>query len=453
MMMLSEIASALNTKVIGRDVLVSSVGTDSRHIVDGQLFVAIKGEHFDGNTYAGAAIEKGAAAALVSDDAVVADPSILVGDTRHALGEIAHHWRKKFSFPVVAVTGSSGKTTVKEMIAAILTLAKGNVLATKGNLNNDIGMPLSLLNMRAEHTCAVIEMGMNHLDEIRYLTNIACPEVAVVNNAGTAHIGELGSRQAIAQAKGEVFEGLATDGVAIINANDDFADYWQSLNQGRKVLTFGLDANADVSAEYEMQGNSTHISVKTPTGTAQVQLRMLGKHNVMNALAATAVAVALGVSNKDVVQGLSQFSGVQGRLNLLAGLHGAAVLDDTYNANLDSMKAAVEVLAAQKASTHMFVMGDMGELGADAASMHIEVGAYAKQKGISTLYSFGDLSKLASEAFGEGGQHFNTLDSLVTTVEGQMGADVAVLVKGSRFMKMERVVNAIIKDQKLGSAH
>ena len=206
MMMLSEIATALNASVIGKDVKVLSVGTDSRVIANEQLFVAIKGEHFDGNTYASEAIKLGAAAALVSDVKVAASPSVLVKDTRLALGELAHYWRQKFDLPVVAITGSNGKTTVKEMIAAILNAAKGNVLATKGNLNNDIGMPLTLLNLRAEHTYAVIEMGMNHLNEIRYLSNIACPQVAVINNAGTAHIGELGSREAIAQSKGEIFE-------------------------------------------------------------------------------------------------------------------------------------------------------------------------------------------------------------------------------------------------------
>ncbi|MFW5431778.1 MAG: UDP-N-acetylmuramoyl-tripeptide--D-alanyl-D-alanine ligase, partial [Methylophilaceae bacterium] len=223
MMMLSEIASALNTCLIGEDVSVLSVGTDSRHITKDQLFVAIKGENFDGNSYAVEAVRLGASASLISDVDVKASPSILVKDTRLALGNLAHYWRQKFDLPLVAVTGSNGKTTVKEMIASILIAAKGKVLATEDNLNNDIGMPLSLLKIRAEHTCAVIEMGMNHEGEIRYLTNIAKPQVAVVNNAGTAHLGELGSREAIARAKGEVFEGLAADGVAVINVNDDFA--------------------------------------------------------------------------------------------------------------------------------------------------------------------------------------------------------------------------------------
>ena len=454
MMMLSEIAGALNAEFKGEDINVLSVGTDSRNIVEDQLFVAIKGEHFDGNDFASEAIKLGAAAALIS--AAGASPSVLVEDTRIALGELAHHWRKKFKIPLVAVTGSSGKTTVKEMIASILTAANGNVLATKGNLNNDIGLPLSLLKLREDHTYAVIEMGMNHLNEIRYLTNIACPQVAVVNNAGTAHIGELGSREAIAQAKGEVFEGLASDGVAVINATDDFADYWTSLNQKRKVITFGLDTEADVSAQYEMQDGEAHMRLETPEGAVQVRLSVLGKHNVNNALAASAVAVALGVSNKDIAQGLSRFDGIQGRLNQQVGYQDAVVIDDTYNANPDSMKVAVDVLVGQikqLQNTLIFVMGDMGELGEGAENMHAEIGAYAKQKGVSKFLSFGQLSQLASAAFGEEGKHFDSLDALVDAVKAEMNVNASVLVKGSRFMKMERVVQAIVKEKNLRSAH
>lgn len=453
MMMLSEIAGALNTQLKGEDVNVSSIGTDSRNIVDNQLFVAIKGEHFDGNHFASEAIKLGAAATLISDADIDATPSVLVADTRIALGALAHHWRKKFDFPLVAVTGSNGKTTVKEMIASILIAANGNVLATKGNLNNDIGMPLSLLSMRAEHTYAVIEMGMNHLDEIRYLTNIACPQVAVVNNAGTAHIGELGSREAIAEAKGEIFEGLADGGVAVINAEDDFAEYWKSLNEDRTIITFGLDAEADVSAQYEMQGSEAQMHLKTPEGLVQVRLGILGEHNVSNALAASAVAVALGISNKDIAQGLSQFGGMQGRLNQQLGYQGAMVIDDTYNANPDSMKAAIDVLVSQLQTTTVFVMGDMGELGEDAEKMHTEIGVYAKQKGVSVFLTLGQLSQLASDAFGEKGQHFDSLAALVDATKAEMQGNTSVLVKGSRFMKMERVVKAIVKEKNLGSAH
>lgn len=455
-MLLSTIAQALNAEVVGQDVAVSSVGIDSRNIVDNQLFVAIKGERFDGNGFAAEALELGAAAALVSDSNVKVSPSILVNDTRLALGELAHYWRQQFDLPLVAVTGSNGKTTVKEMIASILTVAKGDVLSTKGNFNNDIGMPMTLLNIRAEHSSAVIEMGMSHLGEIRYLSNIANPQVAVVSNAGTAHIGELGSREAIAEAKGEVFEGLAEDGVAVINADDDFAEYWTSLNTGKKVITFGFTDTADVTARYRMESDCTQMRLRTPEGVVSVSLAVLGQHNVSNALAASAVAVALGVTNVDIAQGLSHFGGMQGRLNSLVGHEGAVVIDDTYNANPDSMRAAIDVLAGQKKNADdmlIFVMGDMGELGADDETMHAAAGTYAKQKNISVFYSFGQASESASTAFGVEGQHFDTLESLISAIKQQMNKSTCVLVKGSRFMKMERVVKAILKEQSLEEAH
>jgi UDP-N-acetylmuramoyl-tripeptide--D-alanyl-D-alanine ligase len=452
MMLLSEIAKALNASMRGVDVNVQSVGTDSRNIAKGQLFVGIRGEHFDGNDYATEAIQQGAAAALVSNANIHAVPSVLVKDTRLALGELAHYWRSKFTMPLVAVTGSNGKTTVKEMITAILNVTQGKVLATRGNLNNDIGVPLTLLGLNDKHTYAVIEMGMNHEGEIRYLTHIAQPKVAVVNNAGTAHIGEVGSREGIARAKGEIFEGLAEGGIAVINADDNFADYWQSLNNNRKVITFGLNAKADVSATYQALHDASLIQLKTPSGTVEFSLYVLGEHSVHNALAASAVAVALGISNENIAIGLAQFNPVKGSLNRLEGSHDAVVIDDTYNANPDSMKAAIDVLAQQK-GTQILVMGDMAELGDGAPQMHAEIGAYAKQKGIHQLFSFGELSKLASAEFGLNAKHFDTLEALLDELLSGMKNDVTVLVKGSRFMKMERVVNGIIRNKKHEGAH
>ncbi len=442
MLMLSEIAKAVNGRMIGADVQVLNVGTDSRHIAKNQLFIGIKGEQFDGNTFALEAIRQGSAAVLVSDSNTQANPAIVVQDTRLALGQLAKHWREKFKIPLVAVTGSNGKTTVKEMIAAILSAAKANVLATQGNFNNDIGLPLTLLKMRAEHTVAVIEMGMNHLGEIDYLTRIAQPTVALINNAGTAHIGELGSRENIAKAKGEIYAGLADDGIAIINVDDDFADYWKSLNQNRKIMTFGLNKAADVSASYRINGNLTQVYLKTPSGQIEFTLSVLGLHNIHNALAASTVAVALGVSNEDIARGLAVFGAVKGRLNWLQASNGAVVIDDTYNANPDSMQAAIDVLANQKAP-QIFVMGDMAELGADAALMHADIGLYAKQVGISHLLTFGDLSAIAAQAFGNNAQHFDTLETLIASLKSLMKSDTTVLVKGSRFMQMERVVSEL----------
>jgi UDP-N-acetylmuramoyl-tripeptide--D-alanyl-D-alanine ligase len=451
MLMLSEIAKAVGGQLMGPDVLCESVGSDSRSIAKNQLFVAIKGERFDGNAYATEAIKQGAAAALVSDANTQASPVVLVTDTRLALGQLAKYWRATLPLPLVAVTGSNGKTTVKEMLAAILhitllsTSATRSVLATQGNLNNDIGLPMTLLKLRKQHAYAVIEMGMSHEGEIRYLTNIAKPNVAVVNNAGIAHIGEVGSREGIARAKGEIFEGLASNGIAVINADDVFADYWKSLNANRKIITFAMHAKADVTASYEEVAGASKIALTTPAGSIQFKLHVLGKHNVSNALAASACAHALGVSNEDIACGLENFAAVKGRLQRKTGFNGASLIDDTYNANPDSMKAAIDVLANQPGK-QVFVMGDMAELGEDAAQMHANIGLYAKQKGIPQLLTFGELSQQASQVFGANAQHFSSLEALVLRLKTSIQMNTTVLVKGSRFMQMERVVNALEVD-------
>ena len=442
-MMLAEIAKAINGQLLGTDIEVKSIGTDSRNIVKNQLFIAIKGENFDGNTFASAAIIQGAAAVLVSEPNLSARPAVLVADTRLALGALAKYWRNQFKLPLVAVTGSNGKTTVKEMLVAILNAANKDVLSTQGNLNNDIGMPMTLLNLHQKNDIAVIEMGMNHLGEIEYLTHIAQPSVAVINNAGTAHIGELGSRDNIAEAKGEIFAGLAEDGVAVINADDDYADYWKSLNSNRKVITFGLNKPADVRATFVEKDSLNEVKLSTPSGSVTFNLKVLGKHNISNALAASAAGVALGISNKDIASGLSNMQAVYGRLQRKTAFNGAVLIDDTYNANPDSMKAALDVLGATKSDT-IFVMGDMAELGANAPQMHADIGIYAQQKGIGQFFTFGDLSVKASQAFGENAKHFEDLESLVSALKGQMKQGVTVLVKGSRFMKMELVVKELI---------
>lgn len=455
MMQLSTIANAVNGKHIGADVEISSVGTDSRSIVHKQLFVALKGAHFDGNAYAQAAIQQGAAAVLVSDAQTNARPAIVVEDTRLALGQLAKYWRQQFDIPVVAVTGSNGKTTTKEMLTAILCAAEKNaqkVHATVGNLNNDIGMPLTLLQLRQNHAYAVIEMGMNHLGEIDYLTRIAQPTVALINNAGTAHIGELGSRENIAKAKGEILNGLNAQGIAVLNADDAFFGFWQALSMGKKIVSFGLNNAADVTAQYTEADGLSDVQLKTPAGEIRFKLNVLGKHNISNALAASAAAVALGVSNQDIASGLQNMQAVHGRLERKLGLNGATLIDDTYNANPDSMKAAIDVLAATGQQT-VFIMGDMAELGADAAKMHAEVGLYAKQKGIQNLLTFGVLSTHAAQAFGDNALHFSilkdampkdtALEDLLNSAKNLMKKNVTVLVKGSRSMKMERIADGL----------
>ncbi|OAM52323.1 UDP-N-acetylmuramoyl-tripeptide--D-alanyl-D-alanine ligase [Methylovorus sp. MM2] len=446
MMRLSEAAKALNGKLIGEDVLFTSIGTDSRAIVKDQLFVALRGEHFDGNVYAQESIEKGAAAAMVSDDALDLSAGLQVSDTRLALGQLAAYWRNKFDIPLAAITGSNGKTTVKEMLASILHAAESEsaVLSTKGNFNNDIGLPLTLLKLRSEHRYAVAEMGMNHLGEISYLTKIGRPTVALINNATTAHVGELGSVEMIAHAKGEIFEGLADDGTAIINADDTFAPLWKTLAGKRHITTFGVDAVADVSADYQLDSDGSSLHVRTPSGDIAIRLPVAGLHNVRNALAATAAALAMGVNLAKVKQGLESFGGVKGRLQHKAGINGALVIDDTYNANPASMRAAIDVLAA-RSGNKLLVLGDMGELGDDASAMHTSIGQYAKQSGISTLYTLGELSRDMAAAFGANAQHFDTPETLAASVAKSMTTHSTVLVKGSRFMRMERVVGLLVQ--------
>nr|WP_294841313.1 UDP-N-acetylmuramoyl-tripeptide--D-alanyl-D-alanine ligase [uncultured Methylotenera sp.] len=450
MMMLSEAATALGVQHIGTDVQFSSVGSDSRNIVAGQLFVALKGANFDGNAFAQEALKLGAVAVLVSDASVQATPRIVVADTRLALGELAKYWRQKFDMPVVAVTGSNGKTTTKEMLSAILSVVangKASVHATYGNLNNDIGVPLTLFKMQPQHKYAVVEMGMNHLGEIDYLTHIAQPDVALINNAGIAHIGELGSRDNIAKAKGEIFAGLKPNGVAVINADSDYADYWKSLNPQRKIVTFGLNKPADVSARYQELDGYAKVVLAAGGDEVSVQLNVQGEHNISNALAAAAAAYALGVALTDIGRGLESFSGVYGRLERKAGINSAVVIDDTYNANPDSMKAAIKVLA-KLAGKKILVLGDMGELGADAKEMHAEVGAYAKAAGLTTLYCLGNLSVEMARSFGQGAEHFNSPESIAQVVLPALEQGVTVLVKGSRFMQMERVVNLLVEVKK-----
>ena len=457
MMQLSEAAQATMGQVLGEDIFFTSVGTDSRNIAPEQLFVALHGENFDGHAYVRQAQEKGAAAALISTQQGNISPALLVKDTRLALGSLAGYWRAKFDIPLAAITGSNGKTTVKEMLSCILRAAAGSdeaVLATQGNLNNDIGLPLTLLKLRAWHRYAVTEMGMNHAGEIRYLTRLGRPTVALVNNATTAHIGGLGTVEDIANAKGEIFEGLAEDGVAIINADDAFAPLWKTLAAGKQVITFGLVNPADVTATYQLHADGSDVQMNSPQGdvdcNVEFRLPVPGLHNVRNALAASAAALAMGVDKLDIAKGLAAFGGVNGRLQQKAGLHGALVIDDTYNANPASMKAAIDVLAAQP-GTKIMVMGDMGELGEDAPAMHAEIGRYARQAGLSGFYALGELSRQAAEAFGAGAQQADSPEAVFEALNRQLGQGTVVLVKGSRFMRMERVVNLITTQENEGS--
>ncbi len=438
---LSQIAEMTGGRLIGADKAIDSVATDSRLVKVDQLFIAIKGERFDAHTFVKDLVGK-AGAALVHKKIDCELSQVLVEDTLKALADLAAGWRKQFKKPVIGLTGSNGKTTLKEMLSAILSV-EHKVLATHGNLNNDIGMPLTLLRIREEHDFAVIEMGANHPKEIEFLTEIACPDVAVVNNAGEAHLEGFGSLQGVAEAKGEIFIGLGTQGVAIINADDSFADYWKALNQDRKFITFGISNNATISGQLSSDGG---LVIKADNTEVRANLKLLGRHNAMNALAATAVSTALGIKLEITIEGLESLQPVKGRLAPVAGLYNSQILDDTYNANPDSAVAALDVLAQQKNT--VFVLGDMAELGSDAEAMHQHIGEKAKDLGIDRMYCLGAYSAKACDTFGENGKSFVEMDDLLNTLkndvaQSDMKNNATILVKGSRSMKMERAVSAL----------
>ena len=442
MLNLRETAQALNAELAGDGGIVfERVTTDSRDIRPGDLFVALKGEKFDGHDYIEAALAQGAVAALAS--APGAGNRILVSDTLKGLGCLAAFWRNRFAaIRVVGVTGSNGKTTVKEMIASILVGHAGvdAVHATRGNLNNHIGLPLTLLGIRAEHRYVIAEMGMSDFGEIDYLTRIAHPNVAVITNAGAAHLEQLGSVEGVARAKGEIFAGLTLGGSAVINADDPHATLWAQLAAGHKQQTFGLNC-AEVRANHIKPTAAGHdFLLEVPKHDIQVSLAVPGLHNVRNAAAAAAVAFELGIAIETIAAGLEAYRGVKGRLEAKTAFNGAALIDDSYNANPDSMRAAIDVLAAKSGKT-MLVLGDMGEVGSDAPQRHAEIGAYAKEKGIGALYTLGAQMAEAAKAYGS--THYSSLDELVAALRAQISADATVLVKGSRFMQMERVVKAL----------
>ncbi|MBP8901193.1 MAG: UDP-N-acetylmuramoyl-tripeptide--D-alanyl-D-alanine ligase [Thiobacillaceae bacterium] len=439
---LHEAARALNAQAVGPDVEITSVSTDTRNLPAGCLFVALKGPRFDGHAFAAKALEAGAAAVMVEAGANLAPPSALVvDDTRLALGRLAAWHRANMPARLVAITGSNGKTTVKEMVAAILAEEAGAdaVLATSGNLNNDIGMPLTLLRLTPAHRHAVIEMGMNHPGELAYLTELARPDVALVNNALRAHLEGLGSVEAVARAKGEIYAGLKDDGIAIVNADDPHAGLWREMAGGHRVMGFGFAADADVRIG---EGGFS-----TPAGLIETTLRVPGRHNLRNAAAAAAASLALGASADSVAKGLAAYVGTKGRLQIHPCILGATLIDDTYNANPDSTLAAIQVLA-ERPGTRILVLGDMGELGPDAAALHGEVGEQARATGIERLLCLGEMSAHTAKGFGAGAMHFERIEELLAEIECALGPDVTVLVKGSRFMKMERVVQSFMEAHK-----
>lgn len=410
---------------------------DSRAVRAGDLFLVLKGERFDAHEFVPQVAGK-ASAALVAHPVDVPIPQVVVPDVGLALGQLAKCWRQQFTKPVIGLTGSNGKTTLKEMLTAILS-QQGQTLATIGNLNNELGVPLTLLRLRAEDQFAVIEMGANHFGEIDYLTHLALPNVAILNNAGAAHLEGFGDLAGVARAKGEIFAGLAADGVAVINADDTYADYWRDLNKQRRLLSFGFAATADLRGELSLDNQ---LVIHHSADSITVGLRLLGKHNQLNALAAAAGARALGIPLSVIKQGLESLQPVKGRLNPKQGQHGGLVIDDTYNANPSSTAAAIAVLAEQQ-GRKILILGDMAELGTTGEQLHFEMGQLAKAANIDEIYTLGRLSTAASQAFGEGAYAFQDLAELLAALTPHLTPDTQILVKGSRSARMERVVEAL----------
>lgn len=452
MMDLETAARAVGGRIEGENAEFVAVSTDTRADLAGQLFVALRGERFDAHDFLADAVAQGAVAALVDERATLVAPAglalIRCADTRRGLAALAGFWRSRFTIPVIGITGSNGKTTVKEMCAAILRawLGEDAMLATAGNLNNDIGVPLMLLRLRETHRAAVIEMGMNHPGEIAVLAAIARPTVALVNNAQRAHLEGMGGLQSVAEEKGRLFGALAPEGVAIINADDAHAAYWRSILPGCRSLSFGLQASAELSASVEPLAHGSRLELRTPQGRANVELPAPGEHNVRNALGAAAACLAAGAPLDAVVRGLAGFTGAKGRLQRKRAQGGAVLLDDSYNANPDSVRVGIDVLAATTGRKFL-VLGDMGEIGEMSAQCHDEIGGYARSAGLDRLFALGEHSRLAARNFGSGGEHFESVEALVEAVRPLLANDVVVLVKGSRFMRMERVVEALCPPQ------
>jgi UDP-N-acetylmuramoyl-tripeptide--D-alanyl-D-alanine ligase len=445
MMSLWEVAHLLGGEFRGKDAHFAAVSTDSRQLLAGELFIALQGVNFDGHGFVAAAQERGACGALVERFLNVDLPQIQLADTRLALGRLGAIWRARFQGPLIALTGSNGKTTVKEMIAAILR-CRAQVLATQGNLNNDIGVPLTLLRLNAEYAYAVVEMGANHLGEINYLTQLARPDVALVNNAGPAHLEGFGSLDGVAKGKGEIFQGLPPCGIAIINRDDPYADYWSSLANGRRIIDFALDRPAQVKGQV-IDGNRNRFQLMTGDQAVAIDLPLPGLHNLRNALAAAAASLAVGANLEDIRRGLEGSQGIAGRLQQLPGPNGSTLINDAYNANPASLGVALSVVSTYP-GVKWLVLGDMAELGSQDAQMHAQAGEQARLAGFHRLYTLGKHSLQATLAFGEGSVHCETAEALIQTLAEALretNERAILLIKGSRRMHMECVIQGLIE--------
>ncbi len=445
-------AALLGPQRLGQPVL--RVQTDSRAIRAGDLFVCLRGEHFDGHDFADAALAAGAAALLVQRPLPVELPQLQVADTVQALGKLAAGLARERSTRVFGLTGSNGKTSVKTLLAGILD-GVGSAYANPGNFNNEIGLPLSLLNQPEDAEFAVYEMGAGAPGDIEWLARIARPRYSLVNNIGPAHLERMGSLLGIAETKGAIYRELPADGVAVINADDAFAPLFAQVAGSRRQLRFGLEHGAEICAErVQLEEGGSRFRLCTPAGGLDLRLPLPGRHSVMNALAAAALAIAAGIDLVHVGQGLEQAKGVAGRFAPRSHRSGALVIDDSYNANPGSVRAAIDALAAAGQGAWL-VLGDMRELGPDAERLHAEVGAHARAQGLQALLTVGDLAAAASAAFGEGGRHFGTQEALAAALQDALKPGLRVLVKGSRGSRMERVVAALFDAEATaaGGAH
>ena len=447
---LSALSGPLKATLIGPDAAFDKVGIDARQIQPGGLFVALSGSRVDGHDFLAQARANGATAALVERPVDDPLPQLLVADCQTALGQLGALNRAGFKQPLVAITGSSGKTTVKEMLAAILRQC-GSVLATRGNLNNELGVPLTLLELSHKHQYAVVEMGAAALGDIHYCMGLASPDVSVLTNAGVAHIGRFGSERAIARAKGEIFAGLGATGQAVVNLDSAWLADWQSIIGSRRTWSFSLSSPAASlhAANIQLdQRGCAGFRLLSPVGEIAIQLNLLGEHNVANALAAAAAALALGVSLDAIATGLGGLQAVAGRGKTLAGHNGAHIIDDCYNANPASVRAAIDVLA-HLAGHRVLVLGDMGELGETERQLHQQIGDYARSRGLDALYATGPLASLAASAFGENGRSFDSRSALAAALKTQLNPQTRVLVKGSRSAGMEEVVTALVEGSQI----
>jgi UDP-N-acetylmuramoyl-tripeptide--D-alanyl-D-alanine ligase len=443
-MQLAQAAAVLDAQCSDGDTLFVGCSTDSRSCQRDQLFVALEGPNHDGHAHVDEAGQRGAAAAMVSRAVDASLPMIRVGNTLQALGRLAGAWRDRFELPVIGVTGSNGKTTVKEMLASILR-SDTKLLATRGNLNNEIGLPLMLMELNNEHRLAVIEMGANHPGEIARLARLARPCVGVITQCAPAHLEGFGSIEGVAKAKGELLSNLDADGVAVINADDAFAPLWRRIAGKRRVLSFAIDADADVRAEWHQDAGVSRIQMSTPAGRIELRLALPGRHNVANAAAATAAALAVDATPEAIAEGLARMQPVPGRLQPKLMAHDICIIDDTYNANPASLQAGLEVLAAFP-GRHWLVLGDMAELGDEAPNYHRQVAQLVRDYRVDRLLTIGVLSRLTTAGFGEGAQHHASIDALVASLGETLEPHTTVLIKGSRSMGMERVVAALTSE-------